>query len=238
MQIQNLLIRGDNNLLQESGDLDGQIVHDFETLAASLHEYQTEHLDKKVKGRSNHYEKWSAENRLKIQYANRIACLARMAAENMKDVFTEDEFMAMTAAEKQAEAVRYARILISRVGPYDVKTVYVERQSVHPEDWYLWTVAAYHETKHTWSVWTMNLATGGLNGGFYDIPDMSGCNKAIARKKHAIEEKTKPSDDEIRRAEQCLADNGVDPVAAKDIMKELGPILTGFEFYPNKESED
>lgn len=238
MQIQGILLRPGNNLLHEAGDLDAQIAHDFEDLTAQLREYQTEHLDKKVKGRSNHYEQWSEENKLKIQYANRIACLARMACEDAKDTFTQEEFEAMSAPERQVQAVRTAKYLVSRVGPYDMKTVYAERQSMHPDDWYLWTVAAFREDTREWSVWSMNLSLGGLNGGVYGIPDMKSCNKAIARKKNALAEKQPVSSDEVEQARQALLDGGMDPDAVPDVLRNLAYILTGTELRTEKESEE
>ena len=65
------IIAQDNELM-DAGLLDDQIIHDFETYVADRYRYQTEHLDKRVKGVSHHYDEWSEANRGKIVYANRI----------------------------------------------------------------------------------------------------------------------------------------------------------------------
>jgi len=81
MRIEQIITR--DNELMEAGLLDDQIIHDFETFVADRCQYQVEHLDKRVKGVSHHYEEWSEDNRKKIIYANRI--LECVRAQRMHD---------------------------------------------------------------------------------------------------------------------------------------------------------
>lgn len=63
-----------------------------------------------------------------------------------------------------------ARDLISRVSPrYDLESCYVEKQSFHPDDWYLWTAAVKDSTDGKYTVWTLNLTTGTLQIGRYAL---------------------------------------------------------------------
>lgn len=61
-----------NNDLLKDGKLDEQIIADLEELIEDRKRYQTEHLDKLVKGKSHHYDEWTKETQLKIKYAERI----------------------------------------------------------------------------------------------------------------------------------------------------------------------
>ena len=70
MRVEQIVVR--DNELMDAGKLDEQIISDFTTYLAERHEYQTEHLDKKVKDKSHHYDEWSKENQQKIIYAERI----------------------------------------------------------------------------------------------------------------------------------------------------------------------
>jgi hypothetical protein len=56
----------------DQGNLDGQIILDFETFVLKKKILQTEHLDKSVKGVSHHYEQWTKDNQDAIKYAERI----------------------------------------------------------------------------------------------------------------------------------------------------------------------
>lgn len=204
MLIQNLLLRPGNNELQASGDLDGQIVHDFEDLARRLRDYQTEHLDKKVKGRSNHYGQWSADNAAKLEYVDRIVEIAKGASmARAPERFTEEEWRALHPQFMYPAALAIALRETSRIrSAYLPETVYVEKQSFHPDDWYLWSVAACRDSDQgrVWDCWTLNLTTGGMNGGHYGLT-YEGLKKALVSKKgaHVCQPETCPkggSDDE------------------------------------------
>ncbi len=231
MYVSQILDRAGMNDLMDAGQLDAQIAHDFGEYVNRRLEFQTEHLDKKVKGQSHHYEMWSAENRRIIQYANRVAQLAQAAIREAKLEYTEDEWAQVEPRDRASEARKAAVAMVARIGGYDPMSVYAEAQSLHPGDWYLWTVAACKELDRTWSVWTMNLSLGGLNGGVYGITDFQACNAAVARKKQALEEARTPSEDDLRRAEQALVDAGVLADDVEDVLREAAVRLTGRDPY-------
>jgi len=83
MKIEQIITR--DNELMDAGKLDEQIVRDFETYLNGRYEYQTEHLDKKVKGKSHHYDEWSKENQQKITYAERV--LECVRAQMVKNIY-------------------------------------------------------------------------------------------------------------------------------------------------------
>lgn len=72
-----ILSRENNEM--ENGDIDKQIILDFESYIQEQKDYQENHLDKKVKGVSHRYEEWVKENQDRIRYAERIVELAEMA---------------------------------------------------------------------------------------------------------------------------------------------------------------
>lgn len=186
MLIQNLLYRPGNNGLQEAGRLDEQIAHDFRALAQSLRDYQTRHLDAKCQGRTNHYEKWTAENTLKIAYADRVAQLAEAAAAGQSPPANigRDAWYAMHPLFREPLVLSMALRETAAIRPYLRETVYVERQSLHADDWYLWSVAACRDSDQgrVWDCWTLNLTTGGMNGGHYGL-SYEGLKSALAAKK-------------------------------------------------------
>lgn len=188
MLIQNLILRKGNNALQEAGDLDGQIAHDLGDLLSRLEAYQTEHLDKKVKGRSNHYEQWSAENAAKIAYVRRLLEMAGTAGKpRAPERFAQEEWDALRPEFRHPAVLAMAARAVENVRQgYLPETVYVEKQSFHPEDWYLWSVAACREygNGRAWDCWTLNLTTGGMNGGHYGL-SLEGLRNALAAKKGA-----------------------------------------------------
>ena len=204
MLIQNLLVRPGNNELQDAGDLDGQIEHDFAELARRLRAYQTDHLDAKVKGRSNHYEQWSEENAKKIAYADRVAELAVIARDpvpmKVPDRIELEEWAAMEPAFRTAAVMAMAARETARIRAYLDGTLYAEKQSFHPDDWYLWSVAACRETpegEHVWDCWTLNLTTGSMNGGHYGL-SCTGLRDVLATKKGIT----------VCRASSCPKDGG------------------------------
>lgn len=67
----NIHCRGENELLK-NGKTDEQIVADLEAYLVDRKNYQVEHLDKRVKGVSHHYEEWTRENQQVIKYTERI----------------------------------------------------------------------------------------------------------------------------------------------------------------------
>lgn len=78
---------------------------------------------------------------------------------------------------------------IEKIGRYELDSVYVEKQSFHPDDWYLWSVAACQIQEdgaaRVWSCWTLNLTTGSMNGGHYglsgqDLKTVLATKKSVA----------------------------------------------------------
>ena len=69
--IVNIHCRGYNGFLDQ-GDLDQQIIYDLETYLIDRKNYQTEHLDKRIKDKSHHYEEWTKENQKVITYTERL----------------------------------------------------------------------------------------------------------------------------------------------------------------------
>ena len=83
--------------------------------------------------------------------------------------FEKEAFTALPWEAQVMSALAMAKKLVSAISPaYVPAAVRVEKQSEHPDDWYLWTVLA-GKTDGTYTVWTMNLSTGGLCHGHYDI---------------------------------------------------------------------
>ncbi len=63
------------------------------------------------------------------------------------------------------------KILKKDVPQYDPQHMYIEKQSFHPDDWYLWSVAARKRSDpDKYGVWTANLSLSGLYNGHYDVP--------------------------------------------------------------------
>ena len=189
MLIQNILYRKGQNALQDAGDLDGQILSDLEGLRENLRRYQSEHLDKKVKGRSNHYGEWTAENKKKLDWLDRLIQAARAgmgAARPAPGELTEAAWYTMRPEFRQPAVLAMAMRETGRIRAYLPETVYVEKQSHHPDDWYLWSVAACREegTGRVWDCWTLNLTTGGMSGGRYGL-NCEGLRNALASKKGA-----------------------------------------------------
>ena len=85
--------------------------------------------------------------------------------------FEKGQFAAIPWEGQVLSALAMARKLAAAVSPaYSPALIRVEKQSEHPDDWYLWTVVAVKDGG-TYTVWTMNLSTGSLCHGHYDIPD-------------------------------------------------------------------
>lgn len=185
----NLLYRAGMNRLQDAGDLDGQILADLAGLRDRLLAYQKDHLDAKVKGRSNHYEQWSEENAKRVAWAERLLEMASRAASGAPSVpenFDRAAWDAMNPKFREPAVTAMAVREVGRIGPYDLSTVYVEKQSFHPDDWYLWSVAACvvpDGRPAEWACWTLNLSTGSLNGGHYGM-SCQGLKEALAAKKN------------------------------------------------------
>lgn len=77
-------------------------------------------------------------------------------------------FAPMDYLKQVAVARKMAQALVKQVGSdYDPSSCYVEKQSFHPDDWYLWTVAVRSASAGTWTVWTLNLSTCSLQIGRY-----------------------------------------------------------------------
>ena len=100
---------------------------------------------------------------------------------DIPDRFTKESFLALdpdTAhAAVRAMAVREAM----KIRFYDEKTVYVEKQSFHPDDWYLWAVVA-QRLDGSYDVWTLNLTTGSMAYGHYCLNN-TGVRQVLAMKK-------------------------------------------------------
>lgn len=190
MLIQNLIYRKNQNALQDAGDLDGQILSDLRAVQANLRHYQAEHLDKEVKGRSNHYEQWTEENCKKLAWLDRLIRTAEAgmgAAPGTHDRFTQAEWEALMPQFRAPAVLAIALRATGAIRSYLKETVYVEKQSFHPDDWYLWSVAACREegAGRVWDCWTLNLTTGSMNGGHYGLGTESLRN-VLAAKKGAV----------------------------------------------------
>ena len=170
-----LELRPGNNALHESGDLDGQIAADFGALADA---YAA-----------------SGENGPRVEYARRIEALAREAARGAQGAMDMEAFLSMDPASRHAYVINRARKAVMAVGRYDPRTITVERQSLHPDDWYLWSVAACHESTHEWSAWTLNLSIGGLHGGHYNMKSTKDVARVFAAKKGVALAAPKRDDD-------------------------------------------
>lgn len=187
MPIQNLLYRKSQNALQDAGDLDGQIRQDLERLLGQLQSYQTEHLDGKVKGRSNHYDQWTAENQKKIQWIARALELMGPAGQRPPtpmDRIDRETWDSLSAEDREPLVLSIAAREAGKIRAYLPGTVHVERQSFHRDDWYLWSAAARRDAgqEHVWDCWTLNLTTGSLNGGHYGLSDR-GLLEALSDKR-------------------------------------------------------
>lgn len=187
MLIQNLLYRKNQNTLQDAGDLDGQILSDLEALKKNLEGYQSEHLDKKVKGRSNHYEQWTEENRKKLAWVSRLLAAARAGMGQgcrAPETLARAEWDALRPEFREPLVLAMALRETGHIRTYLPETVYVEKQSFHPDDWYLWSVAACRDegASRVWDCWTLNLTTGAMNGGHYGLSN-EDLRKALAVKK-------------------------------------------------------
>lgn len=191
MLIQNLLYRKNQNGLQDAGDLDGQILKDLEGLRDSLVEYRDGHLEKKVKGRSNHYGQWSEETGKKIAWMDRALELLRAAMSHagpVPDRIDKNAWFAMRPEFREPMVLAMAMREAGKIQKYLPETVYVEKQSFYPDDWYLWSVAARRDDGQgePWDCWTLNLTTGSLNGGHYGL----GCEalrSVLAMKKGVVQ---------------------------------------------------
>ncbi len=69
MKIESILVR--DNVLMDSGNINQQIIVDLEEYIDRRKRYQTEHLDKKIKG-TPHYNEWTKDNQDLIKYVERI----------------------------------------------------------------------------------------------------------------------------------------------------------------------
>ncbi len=97
--------------------------------------------------------------------------LKKLIVGPVPDKFEKEAFSALPWETQVRMALAAARKMVAAVSPiYDLDSIHVEKQSEHPDDWYLWTVLA-RSTRGKYAVWSMNLSTGGLFYGHYDITD-------------------------------------------------------------------
>lgn len=174
MLLNGILYRKNQNTLQDAGDLDGQIIQDLRSARNNLHRYQRDHLDMNVKGSSSHYEQWSEENQKKIAWLDRMIEMAEKSCAGIPvepaGRYVREEWDALRPNMQERIAAAMAKREAARIRKYLEGTVHVERQSGHPDDWYLWTAAARRDAPgHTWDCWTLNITTGSLNGGRYGL---------------------------------------------------------------------
>lgn len=168
MLIQNLINDPDQNALMNSSQLDLQIQADLDRLLASL-----------------------PGNTPESVWTQRLIELVRTALESpsVPDRFTREGWDRLNGKLREPAVMAMALREIRKIGPYLPETVYVEKQSFHPADWYLWSAAACRDDggrPGSWSAWTLNLSTGAMNGGHYCM-DTEQLRGVLAGKKGIVE---------------------------------------------------
>jgi hypothetical protein len=93
------------------------------------------------------------------------------------------DVLAMTLEQRMKYVLEIAKYYVGKVSPYDPDTTYVEPQSFEDTDWYLYSVCAKARKdasdfkRNTYAVWTLNISTGGLHHGHYDLSKNEIINK-------------------------------------------------------------
>lgn len=166
MKINGLSYDEDQNIHQDAGELDRQIQEGLQALEAALEQ-----------------EPDSRDRQKKLAWARRLLETAKDADRSVPDRISEDEWNAMHPLRRIKAVTDIAARETARIRPYSPGTVSVERQSFHPADWYIWSVAAQRDSDgREWDCWTLNLTTGSMNGGRYGLTER-GLREALSSKR-------------------------------------------------------
>lgn len=166
MKINGLSYDEDQNIYQDAGELDRQIQEDLQALESAL-EQEPDSLDRQKK----------------LAWARRLLETAKDADRSVPDRLSEAEWSAMRPSRRIRAVTDIAARETARIRPYRQDTISVERQSFHPADWYLWSVAAQRDNDgREWDCWTLNLTTGSMNGGRYGLTER-GLREALSSKR-------------------------------------------------------
>ena len=105
-------------------------------------------------------------------------------SENRTVLLPKDKVNAMSDTERYGYVHEVAEHYLTKAfgDSYDTSRIYIERQSVHEDDWYLYTLCAKKTKAGTFSVWTLNIESGGLAHGHYDLTS-NGVSKAMCVKR-------------------------------------------------------
>lgn len=166
MKINSLSYDEDQNIHQDAGELDRQIQEDLQALESAL-DREPDSLDRQKK----------------LAWTRRLSEMVGGTDEPAPDRISEAEWDAMSPARRIKAVTDIAARETARIRPYSPGTVSVERQSFHPADWYLWSVAAQRDSdSREWDCWTLNLTTGSMNGGRYGLTER-GLREALSSKR-------------------------------------------------------
>lgn len=89
--------------------------------------------------------------------------------------YTKNTFLTMPYLQQVAAVCEVCADIISReLEAYEPQIVYAERQSLHADDWYLWTIVARQKATNTnpepsYTCWTLNLSRVGFYHGHYQL---------------------------------------------------------------------
>lgn len=186
MIIHDPLYQPEQNALQDGGDLDGQIMSDLEQFRARISAGPSGDC---CGDPDEHAKKRAWIDRLIELTAAGLAQIGNNPAHPVPSRLDRDAWCAMNPKFREPAVLAVAMREIEKIGRYETDTVYVEKQSFHPDDWYLWSVAACQIREdngcRVWSCWTLNLTTGSMNGGHYglsgqDLKTVLATKKSVA----------------------------------------------------------
>lgn len=170
MIIHDPLYQPEQNAFQDGGDLDGQIMSDLEQFRARISAGPSGDC---CRDHDEHAKKRAWIDRLIELAAAGLAQIGNSPARPVPSRWDRDAWYAMNPKFREPAVLAVAMREIEKIGRYENDTVYVEKQSFHPDDWYLWSVAACQIQEdgaaRVWSCWTLNLTTGSMNGGHYGL---------------------------------------------------------------------
>lgn len=146
--------------------------------------YYEEHLEQELQDLRNTSDKFVASE-IDYDEMNGILKLWEDKLPINPCTLSKKEFLQLSRQEQDAYALKCAQYYVSFVTPYNYATTRVERQSEHINDWYMYSVVAQsykNKKNNTWAVWSMNLSTGGMCYGHYDL-DVLKINKYLNEKR-------------------------------------------------------